>query len=158
MQPTKNMKWDAWATTMKCISFRYQGFSLSYFIAAPTCFIVSHGAFYCYFIHTLLWYFIISQPIFHFSNGTFYCYFIPTLLQYFIISQPIFHYFPWDISLLFHTYPAVIFHYFPAHFSLFPMGHFIAISYLPCCDISLFPSSFFIVSLGVDPPRPPLEW
>src|SRR6266699_2659181 len=106
---------------MKCISFKYQGFSLSYFIAAPTCFIV--------------------------SLGTFHCYFIPTLLQYFIISQPIFHCFPCDISLLFHTYPAVIFHYFPAHFSFFSFGHFIAISYLPCCDISLFPSPFFIVSL-----------
>src|SRR6266567_2917153 len=59
-----------------------------------------------------------------------------------------FHCFPWDISLLFHIYPAVIFHYFPPHFSLFPLGHFIAVSYLPYCNISFFPSPFFIVSLG----------
>src|SRR6266567_2721540 len=59
-----------------------------------------------------------------------------------------FHCFPWDISLLFHIYPAAIFHYFPTHFSLFSLGHFIAISYLSCCDISLFPSPFFNVSLG----------
>ena len=156
---------------MKCISFKYQGFSLSYFIAAPhvslfplghfivisylpCCdisffpspfFIVSLGTFHCCFISTLLQYFILSQPIFHW---TFHCYFISTLLRYFIISQPIFHCFPWDISLVFHIYPAAIFHYFPTHFSLFSLGHFISISYLPCCDISLFPSPFFIVSLG----------
>src|SRR6266567_3796189 len=112
-------------------------FSLSYFIAAPTCFIVSLGTFHCYFIPTLLQYFIISQPIFHCFpwdiSLLFYTYpaviFHSTLLQYFIISQPIFHSFSWDFSFPFHICPAAIFHYFPAHFSLFPLGHFIAISY-----------------------------
>src|SRR6266699_3116768 len=133
---------------MKCISFKYQSFSLSYFIAAPHVSLFPLGHFIgisylpCHDIS------LFPSPFFNVSLGTFHCYFISIVLRYFIISQPIFHCFPWDISLLFHTYPAAIFHYFPAHFSLFPLGHFIALSYLPWCDISLFPSPFFNVFLG----------
>src|SRR6266699_849610 len=111
---------------MKCISFKYQGFSLSYFIAAPhvSLFPLGHFIVISYLPCCDISFF--PSPFFILSLGRFHCYFISTLLQYFIISQPIFHSFPWDISLLFHTYPAptAIFHSFLAQFSLFPLGHF----------------------------------